>query len=246
MTSATTGRKSAASCLNRLQRPFDAASARCRQTEDYRPRRRISHRGRGSTPRSAHGGCAPGRAVVAQDRVARPARAASSWQSRSVRRPNRRQHPLRLCRSADRRGGGARVAVEGRTIRSHRLVRSRAPRVVLPDGPTAPLMTFQARSGSGSDPPTRPGSWSGPFVHLHWSNHTGCVLTPQCKGDARKQPRSKGATDERFRRSTPVWWAWLDLNQRPHPYQQSRAHRYATLRFCRLPWPGSSRTRPTL
>ena len=52
---------------------------------------------------------------------------------------------------ADRRGGGARVAVEGRTIRSHRLVRSRAPRVVLPDGPTAPLMTFQARSG-----PVRP------------------------------------------------------------------------------------------
>ena len=26
-------------------------------------------------------------------------------------------------------------------------------------------------------------------------------------------------TDERFRRSRPVWWAWLDLNQRPHPYQ---------------------------
>src|SRR4029453_17514751 len=35
MTSATIGRQSAASCLNRLQRPFDAASARCRQTEDY-------------------------------------------------------------------------------------------------------------------------------------------------------------------------------------------------------------------
>src|SRR5215211_2927354 len=33
MTSATIGRKSAASCLNRLQRPFDAASARYRQTE---------------------------------------------------------------------------------------------------------------------------------------------------------------------------------------------------------------------
>jgi hypothetical protein len=31
-----------------------------------------------------------------------------------------------------------------------------------------------------------------------------------------------------------MWWAWLDLNQRPHPYQQSRAHRYATLRFCWL------------
>jgi hypothetical protein len=36
MTSASIGRQSAASCLNRLQRPFDAASARYRQTEDYR------------------------------------------------------------------------------------------------------------------------------------------------------------------------------------------------------------------
>jgi hypothetical protein len=231
--------------LNRLQRPFDAASARYRQTEDYRaaadlaPRPRQHPAQRTRRLRSGRGRCSARSSCSASA-------AASNWRSRSVRRPNRRQHPLRLCRSADRRGGGARVAVEGRTIRSHRLVRSRAPRVVLPDGPTAPLMTFQARSGSGSDPPTRPGSWSGPFVHLHWSNHTGCVLTPQCKGDARKQPRSKGATDERFRRSTPVWWAWLDLNQRPHPYQQSRAHRYATLRFCRLPWPGSSRTRPTL
>jgi hypothetical protein len=30
-----------------------------------------------------------------------------------------------------------------------------------------------------------------------------------------------------------VWWAWLDLNQRPHPYQQSRAHRCADRRFPR-------------
>jgi hypothetical protein len=28
-------------------------------------------------------------------------------------------------------------------------------------------------------------------------------------------------------------WAWLDLNQRPHPYQQSRAYRYATLHLRR-------------
>src|SRR5512132_1388329 len=28
-------------------------------------------------------------------------------------------------------------------------------------------------------------------------------------------------------------WAWLDLNQRPHPYQQSRAERCAARRF---PW----------
>jgi hypothetical protein len=29
------------------------------------------------------------------------------------------------------------------------------------------------------------------------------------------------------------WWACQDLNLGPHPYQQSRAYRYATLRFCR-------------
>ena len=41
------------------------------------------------------------------------------------------------------------------------------------------------------------------------------------------------ATDKRCRRSAPVWSAWLDLNQRPHLYQQSRACRYATRRSCR-------------
>ena len=35
--------------------------------------------------------------------------------------------------------------------------------------------------------------------------------------DAHKQLRAKESTDERSRRSEPVWWAWLDLNQRPHP-----------------------------
>ena len=40
-------------------------------------------------------------------------------------------------------------------------------------------------------------------------------------------------SDQRLRWSQPVSWAWLDLNQRPHPYQQSRAYRYATRHFCR-------------
>src|SRR4029450_10317256 len=31
----------------------------------------------------------------------------------------------------------------------------------------------------------------------------------------------------------PVLWAWLDLNQRPRPYQQSSAYRYVTRRFRR-------------
>jgi hypothetical protein len=61
----------------------------------------------------------------------------------------------------------------------------------------------------------------------------GCVLEPLCARDAPKQPRPKATTDERSRRSTPVSWAWLDLNQRPHPYQVSRAKRCADRRFPR-------------
>ena len=44
---------------------------------------------------------------------------------------------------------------------------------------------------------------------------------------------SKAAPDERFPRSIRVWWAWLDLNQRPHPYQQSGVKRHADQRFPR-------------
>ena len=45
----------------------------------------------------------------------------------------------------------------------------------------------------------------------------GCVLRPLYRGDAQKQLRSRETTDERFRSSKPMEWAWLDLNQRPHP-----------------------------
>ena len=91
-------------------------------------------------------------------------------------------------------------------------------RVVLPDGPTAPLMTLKARSGPGQIRRHDQVHDQEPFCILA-VNSQGCVLTPLCEGDARKQPRSKETTDERFRRSTSVSWAWLDLNQRPHPYQ---------------------------
>jgi hypothetical protein len=37
----------------------------------------------------------------------------------------------------------------------------------------------------------------------------------------------------RFRWSEAGWWAWEELNLRLHPYQQSGAYRYATLRFRR-------------
>ena len=51
--------------------------------------------------------------------------------------------------------------------------------------------------------------------------------------DAHKQLRAKESTDERSRRSEPVWWAWLDLNQRPHPYQQNAGNRCANRHSCR-------------
>jgi hypothetical protein len=40
-------------------------------------------------------------------------------------------------------------------------------------------------------------------------------------------------TNERFRSSTPVKWAWLDLNQRPHPYQLNAGNRCADRPFRR-------------
>jgi hypothetical protein len=54
-------------------------------------------------------------------------------------------------------------------------------------------------------------------------------------GDPQQQPGSEGMADKRFRRSTTVLWTWLDLNQRPHPYQVSRAKRCAGRRFPRSP-----------
>jgi hypothetical protein len=62
----------------------------------------------------------------------------------------------------------------------------------------------------------------------------GCVLRPLCAGDSQKQPLSKGPP-RAFLQVNPVLWAWLDLNQRPHPYQVSRAKRCADRRFPRSP-----------
>jgi hypothetical protein len=49
----------------------------------------------------------------------------------------------------------------------------------------------------------------------------GCVLGSLCVGDPRRQSPSKETTDERFGSSALVLWAWLALNQRPHPDQRS-------------------------
>ena len=49
-------------------------------------------------------------------------------------------------------------------------------------------------------------------------------------GSSRDRTSQRG---KRLRSSTGVQWAWLDLNQRPHPYQVSRAKRCADRRFPR-------------
>jgi hypothetical protein len=49
------------------------------------------------------------------------------------------------------------------------------------------------------------------------SNHTQYLIPPR---DACKPAGTRKVTDQRFRWSEAILWAWLDLNQRPHPYQQ--------------------------
>ena len=53
------------------------------------------------------------------------------------------------------------------------------------------------------------------------------------KLDASDEAATRKRSNQRSRWSRAGLWAWLDLNQRPHPYQQSSAYRCATLRFCR-------------
>jgi hypothetical protein len=47
--------------------------------------------------------------------------------------------------------------------------------------------------------------------------------------------RGRRGNRQAFSQVSPVWWAWLDLNQRPHPYQRSTAER------CAIPHPRRSR-----
>jgi hypothetical protein len=56
---------------------------------------------------------------------------------------------------------------------------------------------------------------------------------PHPRTDASDWAGTWKRSDQRFRWSQAISWAWLDLNQRPHPYQQSRAYRYADPRFPR-------------
>jgi hypothetical protein len=99
---------------------------------------------------------------------------------------------------------------------------------------------------------TRPGarrSTLDPWIL--WQAAQGWVLRPLCAGGSRKQRQSKETGGKCSRRSTPVLWAWLDLNQRPHLYQGSApgpvsagsrrrpartTYRWRPLRTARLRW----------
>jgi hypothetical protein len=72
--------------------------------------------------------------------------------------------------------------------------------------------------------------------------HADCLITGEHAGmrsptAMRGRPTGAVASERTplacLPRSKVVQWAWLDLNQRPHPYQQSRAYRHADRRSCR-------------
>ena len=63
-----------------------------------------------------------------------------------------------------------------------------------------------------------------------WAKDEGGAVNRLLTSDA-SQPLNPGPDDQRFRWSEAVWWAWLDLNQRPHPYQRWTADRHANQHF---------------
>jgi hypothetical protein len=63
----------------------------------------------------------------------------------------------------------------------------------------------------------------------------GAPTRPHPKWDASNLGWGRKRSDQRLRWSWADLWAWLDLNQRPHPHQVSRAKRCAQGRFPRSP-----------
>ena len=91
---------------------------------------------------------------------------------------------------------------------------------------------------------------SGPLGHTHDNGTVKRLLRGVVPAQARKHLKTSSQrdasnwagtwkrSDQRLRWSQPASWAWLDLNQRPHPYQLSRAQRCADRRL--------RRSRPTV
>ena len=148
MTSATIGRKSAASCLNRLQRLFAAASARCQQTEDYRPAADLAPRPsqhpaqRTRRLRSRQGRCGARSSCSAsagRQQLAEPVGPPS--QPKAAPSP---ATSLGLTAGAEVLALPLRAAPSGHTNSSSHVHHAWSCRM-----PTAPLMTLQARSSPG-------------------------------------------------------------------------------------------------
>jgi hypothetical protein len=193
MTSATIGRKSAASCLNRLQRPFDAASTRYRQTEAL---------------------LAGGRSRTDAEAALHAAHTAVTFRAGTLQR----KIELLGQRGPPETGGAGRSAVptEGRTspvaslgltrrgrrcsrcwLRPHQQVTPARPVTCTTRGPAgradSSLDDTQGQVRSGSDPPAGQ-------VH---DQDPSCILTGQITGmrsetamrsQSREQPRLKATT----------------------------------------------------
>ena len=172
MTSATIGRKSAASCLNRLQRPFDAASTRYRQTEALLA-------GGGSRTEAeaalhaAHTAVTfRAGALAAQDRVARPARPpAAGGAGRSAVPTEGSTSPVASL-GLTRRGRRCSRC----WLRPHQQVTPARPVTCTTRGPAgradSSLDDTQGQVRSGSDPPAGQ-------VH---DQDPSCILTGQITG----------------------------------------------------------------
>ena len=105
------------------------------------------------------------------------------------------------------------------------------PKVVLGVGPPRPELGGFAKLAGGT--------MVGPGLQAALKASSGSVLGAAMPkvflGPALSKAflGSEETTDERSRKSTPVWWACQDLNLGPHPYQVSGAKRCADRHFPR-------------
>ena len=183
MTSATIGRKSAASCLNRLQRPFDAASARCRQTEAL-PAGGGSRTEGEAAPRAAHTAVAL-RAGPLRTRLSCSPSAGLQQLAEPVGPPSQ---PKAAPSPAVSLGLTAGAEVLALLLRPHHQVTPARPVTCTTRGPagwadSSPDDT-PGHVRSGLDPPTRPGHGQDP----------SCIFTGHGSNRDRKGPRTSVPT----------------------------------------------------
>ena len=174
MKSATIGGKSAASCLNRLQRPFDAASARCRQTEAL-PAGGGSRTEGEAAPRAAHTAVALRAGGRCGTRLSCSPSAGLQQLAEPVGPPSQ---PKAAPSPAVSLGLTAGAEVLALLLRPHHQVTPARPVTCTTRGPagwadSSPDDT-PGHVRSGLDPPTRPGHGQDP----------SCIFTGQITRDA--------------------------------------------------------------